>query len=124
MSSGGQGAGLHTSSAETLVDADRETAFTAVSALVGRLWPGRTAVVVTEAPGLLVHTVTAEPGGGDVDAWLTWELTPSPAPASDCSTRVRLVHDEADTTAGPPPELDTVLGLLVQALHRAAESAS
>jgi hypothetical protein len=103
--------GLHTTVAETLVPADRPAAYAAAGRLVERLWAGRTETVTAEAPALLVHTVTTAPGGDDVDAWVTWQLTPA---ASHGWTRVRLTCDEADTSAAPPPELDAVLTLLLE----------
>jgi hypothetical protein len=99
--------GLRTVEAECVVRADRPTAFAAVGRLVVRLWGAGAEVALEDAPYMVVHTVSAE-GGGDVDAWLTWELSET----GGGWTKVRLVCDEADTGAAPPPELDRVLDLL------------
>ena len=96
--------GLRTATAQCVVRADRPTAFAAVGRLVESLWGGRVEVVLEEGPGLLVHTVSFE-RCGDVDAWLTWELTET----AEGWTKVRVVCDEADTAPGPAPELDKVL---------------
>ena len=103
--------------AEAVVPAAGPVAYAAVGRLIELLWVGRTEVVRAEPPTLLVHTVVPTPGSDDVDAWLTWELAPS---ASDASTRVRLICDEADTSNGPPPELDEVLRRLVDLVHTSA----
>jgi len=104
-------ANLHTTTAESLVKADLWTVFSAIGRLLERVWGGRTEVLSAEAPILLFHTVTAGQGSDDVDAWLSWELSTSGSAGWTC---VRLVHDEADTSPGPPPELDAVLALLLQ----------
>lgn len=108
---------LHTTEAETLVRADQAMVFVAIGRLVERLWGGMTEVTMSDPPRLLTHTVTAELGSPDVDAWLTWEVTAS---ASASWTRLRLVHDEADLSPGPAPELDIVLTLLHDELELAS----
>jgi hypothetical protein len=74
--------------------------------LVDRLWPAMTEVALSDPPAELLLAVSS-------DCWLTWEL----AEAGPSSTRVRVVHDEADTSAGPAPELDAVLALLAEAVR-------
>ena len=107
--------GLGTAVAEAVVPAVRPVAYAAVGRLIELLWLGRTEVVRAEPPTLLVHTVVPTPGSDDVDAWLSWELTPV---ASEASTGVRLTCDEADTSEAPAPELDEVLRLLVELTTR------
>ena len=103
------GPGLQTAVAEIVLPVDGPAAFAAAGRLVDLLWGGRTEVVAAEPPSLLLHTVAAAPGSDDVDAWLTWQFSSA---SGERSTRVRLMCDEADTSDGPPPELDDVLGLL------------
>ncbi len=105
------GANLHTTTAETLAHGEPDEVFAGVERLVEGLWPSMTEQIVVDRPARLVHSVSTE--GAVLDSWLTWELT---ATDSRHWTRVRLVHDEADTAAGPPPELDIVLRLLLESL--------
>ena len=98
--------GLTTTTAQTLVPGDRRAVFSLIESLVDHLWAGTTEVVHAEAPSVLMHTV--EDVGG-VDVWLTWELT---SVGTTGWTLVRLIHDEADTSPGPPPELEILLTLL------------
>jgi hypothetical protein len=102
------GPNLHTAAADTLLPCGREAAFAAVEALAALLWGDRVEVVTEQAPARLLQRVSA---GGDIEAWVTWELT---AAGSGAATRVRLVVDEADTSPGPEPELDEVLALLLE----------
>ncbi len=103
---------LNTTVAHASVAADIGTVYAAVENLVERLWPGMTEVVVAAAPRFLLHRVSID--GQDVDAWLTWELAPV-GPASSW-TELHILHDEVDTSGGPPPELDQVITLLVESL--------
>lgn len=103
---------LRSTEATTLVHATRETVFSAVDHLVGRLWPGMAEMVVVERPRQLLHTVNT--ADGDIDGWVTWELVTA---GVGSWTRVRLVHDEADTADDLPPELDALLELLIESLE-------
>jgi methanogenic corrinoid protein MtbC1 len=98
--------GLHSAEAQAVVPGDAEVVFDGIVALVERLWAMSVRTILSERPVRLMHSVSGGDEAGDV--WLTWELR-----AADASTtRVRLVHEEADTSAGPPAELEAVLGLL------------
>jgi hypothetical protein len=101
-------ANLYTFVAETVLPCDREAAFRAVSGLVDLLWGGMVEVVLSDPPAELLHRLCSTEG--DVDVWVTWQLTAESATA----TRVRLVVEEADTSPGPEPELEEVLALLVE----------
>ena len=103
---------LNTTVAHASVAGDINSVYAAVQGLIQRLWPGMTEVVIADEPRLLFHRVSID--GQDVDAWLTWEL--SPVGPSSSWTELRLRHEELDTSAGPPPELGDVLALLVQSL--------
>ena len=87
----------------------RTEVYTAVNSLLDRLLAGRVQVVAADPPGLLVHRVSAEGPVDDTDCWLTWELS---ALTAEGWTQVRLIHDEADTSGAPPPDLDGMLALL------------
>jgi hypothetical protein len=107
---------LITTVAQTLVPGDPRGVMELVESLVEHLWPHSTETVLAEPPRLLMHSVSSWPDG--IDAWLTWELT---AFGSTGWTIVRLIHDEADTSPGPPPELDILLRLVAEsATSRAA----
>lgn len=95
-----------------------ETVYAAVERLIERLWSGMSELVLADPPRLLLHRVGSE--HDDVGAWLTWELAPTGPSGS--WTQLRLLHDELDTSAGPPPELDQVLSLLVESLGAARAS--
>ncbi len=98
---------LHTFAAETVLPGDRAAAFHAVTVVVDLLWGGMVEVVLSDPPGELFHRIRS--GDGDVDVWVTWQLT-----GDGTATRVRLTVDEADTSPGPEPELDEVLALLAE----------
>lgn len=98
---------LHTFAAETVLPGDRAAAFHAVTVLVDLLWGDMVEVVLSDPPAELLHRITS--GDGDVDVWVTWQLT-----GDRSATRVRLTVDEADTSPGPEPELDEVLALLAE----------
>lgn len=101
--------GLTTTTAQTLVPGDRRTVFSLIQSLADHLWGGSTEVVLADEPSVFMHTLEGEVAG--VDAWLTWELT---SVGSTGWTLVRLIHDEADTTPGPPPDLEILLTLLAE----------
>ncbi|MFP5318749.1 MAG: hypothetical protein ACLGI2_10705 [Acidimicrobiia bacterium] len=101
--------GLTTTTAETLVPGDRRTVFSLIESLADHLWGGSTEVVLADAPSLFMHALEVDARG--VDAWLTWELT---SLGTTGWTIVRLIHDEADASPGPPPELEILLTLLVE----------
>lgn len=107
---------LNSTAVYASVAGDMAAVYAAVERLVERLWPGMTEVVIADPPRILLHHVASEPH--DVDAWLTWELAPT-GPAGTW-TELTLLHDELDTSAGPPPELDRVLALLVESIGAAA----
>ncbi|MFP5318822.1 MAG: hypothetical protein ACLGI2_11105 [Acidimicrobiia bacterium] len=107
---------LNSTAVYASVAGDMAAVYAAVERLVERLWPGMTEVVLADPPRILLHHVAGQPH--DVDAWLTWELAPAGPAAS--WTELTLLHDELDTSAGPPPELDRVLALLVESLAGAA----
>jgi len=108
-STGGVNDGLVTTTAQTLVPGDRETVFGLIESLSEHLWPGATHAALSRPPAFLVHTVTDEVGG--IAAWLTWELA---SIGTAGWTLVRLIHDEADLSPGPPPELEILLTLLAE----------
>ena len=101
--------GLVTTTAQTLVPGDRATVFALIESLTENLWPGATDAALAHSPSFMLHTVTDEAGG--IAAWLTWELA---SIGTTGWTLVRLVHDEADTSPGPPPELEILLTLLTE----------
>jgi hypothetical protein len=103
---------LNSTVAYACVAGDIASVYAAVHRLTQRLWAGMTEVVHADPPRVLLHHVAIE--GDDIDAWLTWELAPTGP--SDSWTEVRLLHEELDTSSGPPPELDQVLTLLVESL--------
>lgn len=104
---------LNATVAHASVAGDVATVYAAVQRLTERLWPGMTEVIIADEPHLFLHRVSID--GQDVDAWLTWEFTPA-GPASSW-TELRLCHEELDSSAGPPPELDDILNLLVASLR-------
>lgn len=104
---------LNSTVAYASVVGDTHAVYSAVERLIDRLWSGMTEVVLAQPPHLLLHRVSSAPD--DIDAWLTWEFIPTGP--SDSWTELRLVHEELDTSAGPPPELDEVLALLVESLR-------
>ncbi len=103
---------LNATVAHAAVVGDVTTVYGAVQELIARLWPGMTEIVIAAEPRLLLHRVSV--GGEDIDAWLTWEL--SPAGPSSSWTELRILHEGLDTVSGPPPELDRVLELLIEQL--------
>jgi hypothetical protein len=102
---------LHTTTAEAVVDAERDVVFAAVPRLLEQLPPLRAAVVASDPPLRVLHSVST--GTEEVDAWLTWEMQ---SVGDGSRTRVRLVHDEVDTSAAPPPDLEPLLTLLAERL--------
>jgi hypothetical protein len=108
---------LNSTIAHASVVGDPATVYAAAYNLIERLWPGTNEIVLADPPRLLMHRVSS--GGDDVDAWLTWDFRP--AGPSSSWTELRLVHEELDTSAGPPPELDHVLALLGESLRVARE---
>ena len=85
--------------------------FAAVARVLERLAPLRAEVVASDPPVRVVQAVSMKQD--EVDAWLTWELR---SVGDGSWTYVRLVHDEVDTLAGPPPDLEPVLTLLSELL--------
>jgi hypothetical protein len=104
---------LNSTATYVSVAGDIATVYAAVQEVIEHLWPGMSEVVHADPPRLLLHHVAGQ--GGDVDAWLTWELVPTGPGGS--WTELRLLHEELDTSVGPPPELDQVLTLLVESLR-------
>lgn len=102
---------LYTFAAETVLPGDREAAFRAVTDLVDLLWGDMVEVVLSDPPAELLHRVD--------DVWVTWQLTDD-GPV----TRVRLVAEDADTSAGPEPGLDEVLALLLERALKSGPSVS
>lgn len=109
---------LNSTAAYACVAGDMAAVYAAVERVVERLWPGMTEVVLADRPRILLHHVAIEPD--EIDAWLTWEL--EPVGPNGSWTELRLLHDELDTSAGPPPELDLVLAMLGESLAAATPS--
>lgn len=104
---------LTSTSAYVSLAGEIATVYAAVQEVIEHLWPGMSEVVHADPPRLLLHHVARE--GDDVDAWLTWELAPTGPGGS--WTELLLLHEELDTSVGPPPELDQVLTFLVESLR-------
>ena len=102
---------LHTTTAEAVIDAERDVVFAAVPRVLEKLPPLRAEVVASDPPIRVLQAVSTDED--EVDAWLTWELR---SVGDGSRTRVRLVHDEVDTSAGPPPDLEPLLTLLADLL--------
>ena len=102
---------LHTTTAEAVIEAERDVVFAAVPRVLEKLPPLRAEVVASDPPIRVLQAVSTDED--EVDAWLTWELR---SLGDGSRTHVRLVHDEVDTFAGPPPELEPLLTLLSELL--------
>jgi hypothetical protein len=102
---------LHTTTAEAVIEAQRDVVFAAVPRVLEKLPPLRADVVASDLPIRVLQAVSTDED--EVDAWLTWELQ---SVGDGSRTHVRLVHDEVDTSAAPPPDLEPLLTLLADLL--------
>ena len=102
---------LHTTTAEAVIEAERDVVFAAVPRVLEKLPPLRAEVVASDPPIRVFQAVSTDED--EVDAWLTWELQ---SVGDGSRTHVRLVHDEVDTSAAPPPDLEPLLTLLADLL--------
>ena len=104
---------LHTTTAEAVIEAERDVVFAAVPRVLEKLPPLRAEVVASDSPIRVLQAVSTDEDEDEVDAWLTWELQ---SVGDGSRTHVRLVHDEVDTSAAPPPDLEPLLTLLADLL--------
>lgn len=101
---------LQTAAIEAVVEATPDVAFGAARAVAAATWGvGGSDIVSAAPPSLLVHAVRLD---GEISCWLSWQITA----LSPTTSRVRLVHDEADLRPGPPPELEDVVSVLLAQL--------
>lgn len=104
---------MQTVAAKAVVNAGPAEVYSAVLGLVRGLWSVTDDDVIDARPGeRLIHAVLLD---DEISCWLTWDL----AAGGPKTTRLRLVHADADLRDAPEPELEAVLDILTQALDEA-----